>query len=52
MLAAFLTPFLRRARNHWGVSEADADAPRPGDELVVAPLWSWTHGVGAERVLK
>jgi len=45
MLAALLTPFLRQARSHWGIDEAEASAPRPGDELVAAPLWSWTHGV-------
>ena len=45
MLAAILTPFLRHARNHWGVSEADANAAHVGDELVPEPLWSWTHGV-------
>jgi len=48
MLAAMLTPFLRRARNHWGVSEADANAFHAGDELVAEPLWSWTHGVEIE----
>ncbi|HET7544453.1 MAG TPA: hypothetical protein VFK05_31495, partial [Polyangiaceae bacterium] len=45
MLAALLTPFLRRSRNHWGVEPGEAAAPRPGDELVVEPLWSWTHGI-------
>ena len=45
MLAALLTPFLRHARNHWGVSELIANAPHVGDELVPEPVWSWTHGV-------
>lgn len=45
MVAAFLTPFLRRARSSWGLSESEAAAPRPGDELVPSPDWSWTHGV-------
>lgn len=45
MLAALLTPFLRKARSHWGVSTSEAAAPRRGDELVPEPLWSWTHGV-------
>ncbi len=45
MLVSLLTPFLRRTRNHWGVSPAEAEAPRPGDELVPAPVWAWTHGV-------
>jgi hypothetical protein len=50
MLVAFLTPFLRHARSHWGVSETEAQAPRPGDELVSAPVWSWTHGVEVDAV--
>lgn len=45
MLAALLTPFLRRSRNHWGVEASEAAAARPGDELVPEPLWSWTHGI-------
>jgi len=45
MSAAFLTPFLRKARNHWGVTADEADKPRPGDALVPVPLWSWTHGI-------
>jgi hypothetical protein len=48
MLAALLTPFLRHARSHWGVSEAIANAPHVGDELVPEPVWSWTHGVEIE----
>ena len=45
MIAALLTPFLRKARSHWGVDEVEAAATRPGDELVSTPLWSWTHGI-------
>lgn len=45
ILADLLTPFLRRTRSHWGVDEATAREPRPGDELVPAPVWGWTHGV-------
>jgi hypothetical protein len=45
MLASLLTPFLRRTRSHWGLDEATAREPRPGDELVSSPVWSWTHGV-------
>src|SRR6478609_3812455 len=44
-LAAFLTPFLREARNHWGLSEVEAAQARVGDELVPEPRWSWTHAV-------
>jgi hypothetical protein len=45
ILASFLTPFLRKTRSHWGIDEATAREPLPGDELVPAPVWSWTHGV-------
>ena len=45
ILASFLTPFMRKTRSHWGIDEATARQPRPGDELVPAPVWSWTHGV-------
>jgi hypothetical protein len=45
MVAALLTPFLRVARNHWGVDEATAERAYPGDDLVVSPRWSWTHGI-------
>jgi hypothetical protein len=39
---------LRSARNHWGLSPEQAAAPRPGDELVPEPRWSWTHAVEIE----
>lgn len=45
ILAAFLTPFMRRARRHWGVDEATANRTFPGDELVPVPNWDWTHGI-------
>jgi hypothetical protein len=45
MLAGLLTPFLRNARNHWGLDEAAARRTYPGDDLVDAPRWSWTHGI-------
>jgi hypothetical protein len=45
MIAAVLTPFLRRARSHWGIDRAVALRSYPGDELVREPLWSFTHGV-------
>ena len=48
MIAALLTPFLRRARNHWGVDEETAARRYPGDELVAEPLWSFTHCVEIE----
>jgi hypothetical protein len=45
MVAGLLTPFLRRARGHWGVDEATAARAYPGDELVESPCWAWTHGI-------
>lgn len=40
-----VTPFLRGARNHWGVDAGTAVRAHPGDDLVPEPRWSWTHGV-------
>ena len=40
-----ITPFLRDAHSHWGLSLADAHRQYPGDELVRTPRWSWTHGI-------
>lgn len=45
MALAFVTPFQRTARNHWGLSAEEAAKPRPGDECIPEPLWSWTHGI-------
>jgi hypothetical protein len=45
MVAAFLSPFSRPARSHWGLTAEIAARPYPGDELVKAPRWSWSHGV-------
>jgi hypothetical protein len=45
MTLAWLTPFLRPARSHWGLSAEEATVPRAGDELVPDPRWSWTHAV-------
>jgi hypothetical protein len=45
MALALATPFLRRYRGHWGLTEEDAARTWPGDELVPAPRWSWTHGI-------
>lgn len=45
MLVNFVTPFLRKRREHWGLDEAAANRVYPGDELVPEPKWSWTHGV-------
>ena len=45
MMAAFLSPFLRDTRRHWGLSEETAARAYPGDDLVPHPRWSWTHGI-------
>jgi hypothetical protein len=45
MLAAMFSPFLRGARSHWGLLPELAARRYPGDDLVPAPRWSWTHGV-------
>lgn len=42
---AFATSFPRGARSHWGVDEATAARPHPGDDLVPDPAWTWTHGI-------
>lgn len=48
VLFAFMTPFLRSSRSHWGVAPEVAARPYPGDDLVPSPRWSWTHGVEIE----
>ncbi len=54
MLGAWLSPFMRPARSHWGLDLETAQRRYPGDDLVETPSWSWTHGVEiaapAERV--
>jgi hypothetical protein len=45
MAATLLTPFLRGARNHWGVDESTAARVYSGDELISEPRWGWTHGI-------
>ena len=45
MVAAFLTSFLRGPRSHWGLRADEAAAPHPGDDLVCAPRWGWTHAI-------
>lgn len=43
--AAFLTPFMRAERSHWGLDAEAAGRTYPGDELVASPRWGWTHAV-------
>lgn len=48
MTLALMTPFLRRPREHWGLRARDARRMYPGDDLVPAPRWLWTHAVGID----
>jgi hypothetical protein len=45
MALDLLSPFLRRAREHWGLAADAASHAYPGDRLVPQPRWSWTHGI-------
>jgi hypothetical protein len=45
MAVAALTPGRRAARARWGLDPATAARRLPGDDLVPAPRWSWTHGI-------
>jgi hypothetical protein len=45
MALAFLTPFSRHRRAHFGLTAAEAETARPGDDLIPAPRWQWTHGI-------
>jgi hypothetical protein len=45
MAVAAVTPGRRAARAHWGLELAAAAERLPGDELVPAPRWGWTHAV-------
>jgi hypothetical protein len=44
-MASLLTPFLRQARNRWGVDAETAQRTFPGDELIEPPRWAWTHDI-------
>jgi hypothetical protein len=44
MLVAFATPFRRRKRSHWGLSEELAAREYPGDSFLPNPQLGWTHG--------
>jgi hypothetical protein len=45
MTANFATPFLRGRRARWGLDAAAARRTLPGDDLVPAPRWGWTHAI-------
>jgi hypothetical protein len=45
---ALLTPWRRDSRGHWGGDATAATRRLPGDELVDAPLWCWTHSVDVD----
>jgi hypothetical protein len=42
---SLVTPFLRARRLRWGTEPGEADRPLPGDDLVPAPRWAYTHAV-------
>jgi hypothetical protein len=48
MVLALATPFLRSARNHWGIDPETAGRSLPGDDLVSDARWGWTHGIAIE----
>ena len=48
MAAGLLTPFLRSRRARWGVDPECPARALPGDELVVNPRSSWSHGIEIE----
>jgi hypothetical protein len=45
MTFGIITPFLRQRRSRWGLDATSAVRPLPGDELVPAPRWGWTHAI-------
>ena len=45
ILLDLATPFLAGVRNHWGIDKRTAECAFPGDDLIPAPRWSWTHGI-------
>jgi hypothetical protein len=45
MLLHLVGRFGRHARSIWGLTDAEAARPHPGDERVPEPRWSWTHAV-------
>jgi hypothetical protein len=45
MAVSLFTPFLRGAREHWGIYPSIARRTYPGDDLIPDPRWSWTHGI-------
>lgn len=45
MARALATPHRRAERQSWGLDAATAARELPGDDLVPAPRWTWTHGI-------
>lgn len=43
MVFDFLTP--RGPREHWGLPESEAHRVFPGDDLIHATRWGWTHAI-------
>jgi hypothetical protein len=45
---ALVNPLARARRLHWGLDPDAAARTFPGDELIPAPRWTWTHGIEIE----
>ena len=39
------TPFIGRARLHWGATKQEEAAALPGDDFIEAPTWQYTLGI-------
>ena len=39
------TPFIGRARLHWGATREEATATLPGDDLIESPTWQYTLAI-------
>lgn len=40
-----LGPFLHRWRTRWNATKDEVDEPLPGDDIVNAPTWTYTHAI-------
>jgi hypothetical protein len=40
-----LGPFLHRWRTRWNATKDEVKEPRPGDDIVQAPTWTYTHAI-------
>jgi hypothetical protein len=40
-----LGPLLHRSRTRWNATTEEVKEPLPGDEIVHAPTWTYTHAI-------